>query len=519
MLDSLPLNCFQQVVKLLPQKDRVALTYVSHELYERTVVYLYRNICLNQKPEFQSDLDVTIHEWSLLNVPWSSNHEIEARNKLRFLLRSLESNIRLCDNIRSIHCSWHSPVPILTKIIALLGKYASKLEYFDGFLDNDIMCVLSVLAPRLKSLVVLPPQKVPQGRAPPEYYAKISSLIYHYDLSQITVLDLYAQACVSEIHLPKRMKVRELRLELRPDTFESESLVPYSRFLDTSALRHLHIISWYSVEDSNADLYDKWLLHDLHEFHEVRTLTLTSLHTNEEFLVRSFESFPHLERCTADYLLDARVSQQTMNRLQKAACSRNLKSLDVRFDLLSPPILSIDEPGENFVLKLNCPCSGCRQTYHEVVRKKYFPSSDKLRIKSFPDINARHFILQMFKLFPIVAHPLVLGKTPPIAYSHYSLQKLANKVNMLLGYDELNPRRLLEDDIQSLYYAHLHSMRKTFDYFSQAFQNLQYLTLNDIPTLVKPLDDYQRCNIPVFHSRDYRSNQVYELVSDESLFD
>lgn len=520
MIDCLPLNCFEQVVKFLPQEDIISLTYASRELYNRTVVYLYRNIHLNEKPEFKSDLELPkIHNWSLLCIPWSSSHKSSAERKLESLLRSFESNTKLCDNVRKILCSWHLAVPTLIRIISLLGRYATKLQYFEGYLDQEIMDALAILAPRLKSLVIAPPRKVPANKAMADYYKRMNSLIDHYDWSRISDLTLYATACVARPNVPNLLKIRSLHLHLRPDTIEEACLEPFYSLFDTTALEDLFITSWYKARDDEINLYEIWHLYEFHKFHNIKKLTLTSLQPDMEYLRGCFENYGRLEKLTVDYLLDATVDTSTIKCLRRAHCSQTLKCLDINTDMLSPPLLTIDESGDKFVPTMNCQCSDCRDTFSQIIRRKYFPSSEKLSINGFSDVNARHFTLQMFRLFPILPHPLIMGESPAIAYVTYSLQDHADKVNELLAYGKSHSRRITADDIRRLYYAHLHSLKKTFDYYLKSFPNLQYFTLNDIPTQITQVDEQQRCNIPVFYSQGYRSNQTYELVSDESLFD
>lgn len=520
MIDSLPLECFEQVVKRLSQEDKISLTYVSRESYHRTVAHLYRNLYLNNKPEFKSDLDThQAHHWSLLHIPWQSSHEEAAKSKLQLLLRSFESNTKLCNHIIQIRCAWHTHVPTLIKIIYLLGKYASKLRYFSGFLDQDVMCVLSVLAPRLSSLVIAPWTKVPEGKAPAEYYEKVTSLVYHYDWSKITSLTLYADAFSVIPSVTKPLKIRRLCLNLRPDTFNERPLHRYSTIFDINSLQELFIVSWYKANDQEADLYEEWRLYDFYEYHNLRMLTITSLRANQEYVRRCCESSPHLKILTVDFLFDAPVDSLTIKCMRDAQCSKTLECLDVRFEPLSAPLLSIDEAGERFVPKLTCQCNDCRETFNEVVRKVFFPNSEKLRIRGFNDINSRNFTLQMFKLMPILPHPLIMGNSPAIAYINRSLEDHADKMNELLRNDQSHSPTLTSSDVRKLYHAHVHSMKKTFDHFLQCFPNLHYLTLNDIPTQVKQFDEQQRCNIPVFYSQGYRSNQAYELVSDESLFE
>ena len=204
-----------------------------------------------------------------------------------------------------------------------------------------------------------------------------------------------------------------------------------------------------------------------------------------------------------------------------------MEYLDIKIEDLDTPLLTVvNDEISNFDIGITCKCDDCKRTAEEVIFKKYFPTKESYIIKDFHDIEQRNFILQMFKLFTIIPYSSGFDEYPSIGFYSRPLKAFVKKVNSLLFSDdekldkkESRAHEISEDDIIALYHMFLHSMRKNFDFFLPRFQNLEFLVLNDVPTKVIQYDEFQKCNVPIFHHYNYKSNQVYELINDESLFD
>lgn len=529
MLDQIPLNCYAGIVRFLSQDDKVALTQVSKVVYERTVPFLYRYLFLNRSPLVASDLDdsLGLTNWSLLRFPFSGykrqEHDlVQADRYFKLLVRSLECNVGLCHHIISIWCSWHIDVPTVVRLIGLLEKHGTTIQYFYQSLEMNIMEELSVIADRLRNLGVAPPSKLPVLNVPPGYCKTIDSLLTRYDWGIIRQLSLHVNASRFFSSKSKPLRIVGLTLNLRPDTFKQppdSTELPLFKVFDVGSLKELRILSWYEGNDRSLNIYRIWRLYDFHKFKNITSLSLRSLSANDEFLTICAQEFTRLKTIKVDFLFDAAVGRSTLNAFRRAQCSRTLKFIDIKFDPLDAPLVSIDNDQRNFILTYTCRCSDCRDTFKEVLLKKYFPSYDSLRIRSVTDANARNFILQMFKLFPILPYVHSIDVAPAFAYSTYRLEEHVDEVNKLLRYASSNGLPVTAEDIVRLYHAHIHSLKKTYDHFLSSFPKLEFLVLNDLPTRVVCFEHQQKCNIPLFYSKGYKSNQKYVLVEDESLFD
>lgn len=528
MIDSIPVEVFGKIALLLSQEDKISLTYVSRHIYDRTIPYLYGNLFLNEKPYYPSDLDNSLGTscWSVLyfsSVYDNNTAKLIARDKFALLVRSLqESPSKLCPLVKRVHCSWHLEYATLIELTRLLIAHGVNLQYFENFLDQNLSHLLASKGKQLFSLDITPPSILPAGPANNTYYGKMEVLLSQYNWDNIKSLTLHVNACTFFPHLQVPLKIRSLCLNLRPDTYDGTFLEqPYYKIFDTETLEELEVLSWYNAEETNLNLYELWNLHHFWEFHNIKELTILSLFENSAYLEKCFMSFSHLERIKIDYMFDIPFDPSIIEIMARSSSSETLKYIDVKFEELDPPLISvIQDEISLFNINLSCKCQVCSDTFHQVIVEKYFPTTDSLTIRHFQDIETRNFILQMFKLYPILPYTHYVDRYPAIGYNCKSLEDHASRINMLLGYNQRTKRRAITaKDIQRLYHAQIHSLKKSFNFFLQKFPNLQFLTLNDLPTKIIQVDDQQRCNFPIFYSKGYESNQIYQLVNDESLFD
>ncbi|QLG74525.1 hypothetical protein HG535_0G04080 [Zygotorulaspora mrakii] len=527
MIDKIPPELFPRIAKHISQDDKVSLTYCCRDVRMRIISSLYENLFLNEKPYFPSDLDANLgtNFWSVLCFQSryeTSINSTRGKRKLKILVRSLqESAFILCPLVKRVHCSWHLDTAILFKLIKLLMTYGTSLQYFSNILEEQISRLLLPKASQLRSLDVVPPFKIPAGRADSIYYGRMEVLLSKYNWENINELTLHVNGCTFFPHLNKPLKIKSLCLNLRPDTFAGSFFEqPYYSIFDTDALEELEILSWYHTNESTANLYDTWNLPQFWEFSNIKSLTMLSLVANESFLCTCFQKFNLLERLKVDYMFDIPISTRTIEILARSKASKTIKYIDIKFDSLQIPIFSLNPVDtSSFRINLNCQCHDCKQTFNDIIIQKIFPTNDSLSVRNPNDDSSRSYYFHVFKLTSILPYTHFIDRTPAISYHCTSLQEHASDINYLLKKDGANESRYVnENDVLRLYHAHIHSLKKTFDFFLNHFISLDFLTLNDLPTKVFQVDELQRSNVPIFYSKGYSSNQIYELVTDESLF-
>ncbi|CCF56856.1 hypothetical protein KAFR_0B05610 [Kazachstania africana CBS 2517] len=539
MLSKVPPEIFRRITCLISQEDKVALTYVSKKVYNLTLPSLYENLFLNERYYFPSDLDNSLgtHIWSVLYFPFIEEVDPEAivprhvklaNDKFRLLLRSLnEGRERLCHLIKRVHCTWHLNERTMALFIYLLNKYAPNLIVFENFIRNEITMKLLDKASTLETLNISPPNILPKEPADEKYFTKMRNIIQLYNFDNIQDLTIHVNARSFFRNIGTPMRIKSLSLNLRTDTYDSEgldNLAPYSQIFDIASLEELEILSWYNSDDSDLDLYEMWGLNEFWEFNNIKILSLFSLFANNDFLRGCIKHFECLSRFKIDFMFDTSIDRSVFDLMARSPCADNLEYIDVKFEELSEPLLSIEQDEiSKFHVNTNCQCDTCTETVNEIILQKYFPNEESFLIKDFHDVESRNFILQMFKLYPILPYSHFFDLYPSIGYYSKTLESHVDFINELLRKRNdvigTSSTQLMVSDVIRVYHAYMHSMRKSFDYFLQRFPKLTYLTLNELPTKVIQFDEVQRCNIPIFYTRDYKSNQVYELVNDESLFD
>lgn len=534
MLDSLPGEIFNRVTSLISQEDKVSLTYVSRKVYSLTIPSLYRNLYLNERYYFASDYDNSLgtHLWSVLyftyvketnpNSAVSRQSEV-ATGKFRCLIRSLsESPFKLCTLIKKVHCTWHLDEHAMYDFIEILHKYAINLISFDNFIRNEISDALLPMAKRLHSLNVRPPAILPDTTPDLEYFKYLREMISQYRFSQIDDLTLHVNACSFFRGIKKPLKITTLCINLRNDTYASEgleNLAHYYDIFDVNTLKELEILSWYSGDDE-LDLYRMWNLREFWMFKNIENLALFSLFASNEFLDGCVRNFDKLRRLKVDFIFDTPVDKAVIDTMARMPCAKTIDYIDIKFEELAPPLLSIEQEDiTEFQINISCKCEDCLHTINDIIYKKYFPTPQSLVVKDFHDVEAKNFHLQMFKLYPILPYSHNVGIYPSIGFYCKPIEDHAKSVTELLRVSSNNNEvTVTKDEIICIYHTYMHSLKKTFDYFVRMFPKLAYLSINELPTEVIQFDEQQKCNIPIFYYNNYKSNQVYELINDESLF-
>lgn len=541
MIDKLPEEIWERVLSFLAQEDKTTLAYVSKTVHEKITPSLYENIYLNERYYFPSDYDNSLgtHKWSVLYITY--NEAIaqdgraiatQAKEKFQLLVRSLkESPERLCPLIKRIHCTWHLDHPTLIALFAQLNKFDHNLIHFESFIKGDINPYLWEHADTLQSLNLTPPDILPNIEAADAQYFKLTrNIVNKYNMDQIQNLTLHVNPLSFFTKGSNPLKIRSLCLNLREDTLNAEPVdeaVHYYDVFDKETLMELEMLSWYSENSADVDIYSHWKLEEFYEFKNIRDLTFLSLFANDDYIKGCIINFTKLKKLKVDFMFDTPISKATMDLMGKSPCAKTIEYLDIKIEDLDTPLLTVvNDEISNFDIGITCKCDDCKRTAEEVIFKKYFPTKESYIIKDFHDIEQRNFILQMFKLFTIIPYSSGFDEYPSIGFYSRPLKAFVKKVNSLLFSDdekldkkESRAHEISEDDIIALYHMFLHSMRKNFDFFLPRFQNLEFLVLNDVPTKVIQYDEFQKCNVPIFHHYNYKSNQVYELINDESLFD
>lgn len=530
MLDSLPVEVIEKVVSYLPQRDRVSLVLVCKPLYHKVVPSLYRNLYLNVKPYCHSDLDPTLGSfWSVLY--YSHKNEHKADEKFECLVRSLEESPHICSLVRRIHCTWHLKKETLYKLADIITKNGINVTHFENFLQMDIADRISKIGVQLTSLDLPPPKTLPADHIPISYLEKLKKLTDAYNMQNVTSLTIYIDPTYffpNHHPLKHKLRIKNLCLSLRGDGYKPDAFplnrLKYSDIFDTEYLEQLSILSWY--EDEQVDLYETFHLYELLEFTNIKEFSLLSLFPNDHFLVQCIKKFHALERLKLDYMFDHPISKDVVDIMARSPCAATLQYLDVRLEELDPYIITIyQDEVSYFELNQVCKCEFCKQVFRDIVFKKYFPNQSSLAINSFEDVKSRHVLIQLFRLYPIIPYAQFVDKSPGIAFRARELEAFVIKTNELLNSKflfysyEKDENPVTAQNIIDVYHAHLHSMRRTYDFFLQRFHSLKFLTVNEVPTMVMNTTDGQKHNIPVFYNCNYQSNQVYEVVNDESLFD
>lgn len=554
MLDKLPYEIFEQIACKITQEDKVSLAYVSKRLYKLIVPFIYRNIFLNETYHVSGDYDNSFGTcyWSVLTFPFInedddtnienqiSNKEL-AKRKFGYLVRSLaESPSRLGPLINRIRCTWHLDEDVMSDLLELLSRYGSNVKFVDQFVRQSVNDGLKSLSNQLKTLTLTPPTIIPTHESVrSSYLDRIDHLYLKCDLTQLEKLSVHVNALKYFRSLKTPMKIKSLVLNLRPDTLSlpryddtSENLneIQYSDIFDTSALKQLEILSWYSRDDIPSaneggpdSLYTKWGLEGFWKFIKLENLSLASLVYNEYFLKGCLVAFHDLRRLKLDYMGQFEFDVSLIRFLSKQKCGEKLQRFDIHCELNHQLFFPT---ADNPLMRLNfdnfCPCSRCKDTIHEVILKKIFPETRQKLIKNPSKFQARNFLYHMFFQYKIMPYTNIIEEIPAMGWDCVPIETFVRNFNKNLQetnkIGKTSSNNITREDAIRLYHLYLHYLKDVFNVFEQSLPDLEYLTINGIPTKIVQVDELQSCAEPLFYNEGYKSNTVYELVDSESLF-
>ncbi|SCU86245.1 LANO_0C07228g1_1 [Lachancea nothofagi CBS 11611] len=519
MLMNLPVDIWDGVAQYLTQEDKVSLTYVSSSVRFAILPILYRNLFLNEKPCMHSDSDPLLgNYWSVLNIQ-EARYE-DADRKLAALIRTLSESPLLASYLDIVHCTWHLDVALLKELLEVLVRQAGNLRQFRNFLRMELVDELKALGPQLHALDLPPPAVLPQKRVSSLYLSTLAALIPHYSFENVTYLNIYMDpGLFFSNYAPNapKLRLRELGLSLRGDTYDAScfktSRLTYSDVFDTRYLEKLTILSWYETDD--VDIYEKYHLFELLEFVNLRELTFMSFFANDDYLRHCLQTFTQLRRLKLDYMFGHTIKQGLIELLAQSPESQTLQYLDIKFRQLDPYLVTVNHGSVSyFEINETCICSSCHEVLQNIIYRKIFPTQSSLHIKSFEDVPKRDIITRIISVSPIVPYTQFVDSRPGLSFVQDPVEDDAQIINKALGKSVLTA-----GDIIKVYHAHLHSLKRTFNYFLQRFPNLKFLNVNDVPTSVNEGPGGQRYNEPVYNGKGYHTNQVYEVIDDESLFD
>ncbi|KAM3160966.1 F-box domain-containing protein [Lachancea thermotolerans] len=523
MLDDLPLEIIECVARYLPQGDRIHLTYVSSRLRSKVLPIIYRNIYLNETPCAPSDADPLLgNDWSCLSIP--RPHFQYADSKLKALTRSLERSSLLSSYVEVVYCTWHLDLGILRRFLAVLVRKAHNLREFRNFLHLELATDLKAVGSRLRSLDLPPPGILPQKLVSKSYLSLLSDLVRHSQLDSLTSLNIYLDPgifCSNYAPGMRKLRLRKLGLSLRGDKYSRSCFkaprLAYSDIFDPNYLEKLTILSWHEKQD--IDIYEQYHLFELLDFKNLKELTLMSFFANDSFLRECIRSFGQLRRLKLDYMFGHSLGSNIIELLAQSPSQKTLHYLDLKFWELDPYLVTIEQ-GRRSRFEINeiCKCESCKDVFRNIIRKKLFPSQSALNIQSIEDVTKRDIITKIISVDPIVPYARFVDTRPGMLFVEDPVLGNARTINKALGVAESSESAFTRSDIVRVYHAHVHSMKRTFDYFLQKFPSLKFLSVNDVPTMVCEGPGGQHYNMPVFNSAGYLSNQIYEVVDEESLF-
>lgn len=368
--------------------------------------------------------------------------------------------------------------------------------------------------------------------------------------------------------LNQRLQITDLKLHWRREFYSPRffqklnrkvPLRKLSEVFDIRSLKVLTIVSWdESLMDREIEM-----IKEFKAFVYLEDLSLISIKQDIKVLVSLFHELVNLRRLKMDFLYDY-IPEATSPHILSAillTCKR-LQFIDIRFEGVDPPIITLDETNR-FKLRQKCSCKHCVHVFENILKGKIFINAEDYIIGDLHDIGAKD-IFKMMRYLTLLPYSKACDRYPSVRTQPMNLSEFVKRMNDNLfiyrqsrsnAFNTVVPhttnarpanntdtgrqigRNIFDregayyvvdqlpadpgtelqrattevdlsltcDDVVDCYHTLIHHYRSTYLTFLIGFSELQFLMLNDIPTMVVESNG-ERIFEPVFYHRGYTSN-------------
>ncbi|AET39955.1 SCF ubiquitin ligase complex subunit DAS1 Ecym_5182 [Eremothecium cymbalariae DBVPG len=540
-LERLPDELIQEIFSHLPQGERLKLCLINRRCHEIAMHLLYSRIYLNDSNVVKSDyMDLAVN-WTILYIPSFLQEEDSrkvANEKLKKLISTFRSNSKTLNMVQWVRVNWDLNPALQKTVLSLLCNRSKSLHRLENVTDpdcNDIVALGIMSRKNLTSFDMAPPNSLPERPVSDSYMPSLSKYLRRRiscKLSHMTLFMDPVQLFNCIYPLEHKLQIKDLKLHWRREFYPHKEfklrrnipLMKLSEVFDIRALKVLTIISWHESL-SNRELQ---MLHEFEDFENIEDLSLIAVAQDNLVLIGLFNRLTNLKRLKMDFL-ENYVSQATKPEifLSILISCKKLQFLDIRFDALDSPIISVHN--DRYQILRKCNCTKCEKTHEEIICGKIFYYADDIKASEVEELSPKD-IFTMMRLQSLLPYSKACDSYPSVRTQPMNMDQFVQIMNQSMiqyrksrgqlkdvpvGIDgELDfdaALRLLphapftKQDVIDCFHTLIHHYQRTYITLLSEFPLLRFLMLNDIPTMIVE-ENSERIPHPVFFHEGYVSN-------------
>ena len=335
--------------------------------------------------------------------------------------------------------------------------------------------------------------------------------------------------------LEHKLQIVDLKLHWRrefydPKYFKTRLRTPpftkLSDIFEVRTLKTLTVISWNEVLIPS----ELQMIKDFKDFIHLEDLSLISIKQNFDVLVSLFYNLNNLKRLKMDFLEDflPDATNPEIFLTILLVCKR-LQFIDMRFEAMDPPIISVHDG--KYMLNQKCYCSNCSHVFENILKRKLFLFPEDEYFSDSYEFAAKD-IFKMMRVLSLLPYSKACDCYPSVRTQPMNLDEFVRKMNQYIFIYRQNKAQLVpleehdqdmdkvfleyaclrlphepltSEDVISCYHALMHHYKATYVAFLRGFPELRFLMLNDIPSVVVE-EDNERIFQPIFYHEGYESN-------------
>lgn len=430
-----------EIFSSLPQRDRLSLCLVNKRCNRLATKLIYRKVYLNDSNVVRSDfMDLAIN-WTFLSIPSflpeDESREI-ANSKLKMLIDTFKKNILNLESVEWIRINWDLDSFLQKDILTLLctkGKSLKRLENITDASCNDIIANGEISKRQVTSFDMAPPNSLPELPVPPNYIPNLKQYLNQRISSRLSHMTLFIDPMKLFNYLyplKGKLQIVDLKFHWRREFYPNEYFINkiqkvplknLSEIFDTRTLKILTVISW------NESLLPREIemIKNFKEFINLQDISLISIKQDTNLLVPLFENLKKLKRIKMDFLEDY-IPETTNPKIFLTILTncKNLEFIDIRFEGMDTPIISIKE--NRFELQQKCFCSKCDYIFNSILKKKIFLFPEDRYLTDIHDLAAKD-LFKMMRYLSLLPYSKACDTYPSVRTQPMNLKEFVSKMN------------------------------------------------------------------------------------------
>lgn len=532
VLEKLPIELQYHVIYMLcDQKDLVNLSVVSKKFYKLATKSLYSKIYLNDSCIESSNVCDLAPAWTWLPLTEKSNNDDEteeANEKFKLLLRSIEENKELCNNVIQVRLNWDLDIKLQVEFVRILTSHSKSLKILENITDPMLSDVIldKKYSSNLISLDLPPPNTLPSLDIDYDYLPWLETTLQERlrlaNITNIKCLTVFMDPVLlfnKVIKLDKKLEIESFKIHCRADAYPTQLYSGNNIFkkelkdvFDVKYLKELTIISWFDQYFSPERIFkfQQW-----REFRYLQDITMIAVTFDDKLISDILNNCFMIKRLKLDFSQPQRdIGKESLIYQSIFNHSKTIEFLDIKLSIKNK-IINLDLRTLKIVLRIICPCGNCQDlALKEIFGTKILPLESDFLVTSD---NFQHFpkidFFTFFATSSLSPYSKAIDRYPAVKTGPDDIKVLLERFNEENS-DREHFKPLVENDFYILYNCLIHNMKQDMEPFIN-FPNLKFMVLNDI-AFIYEIENELKFPKPLFYNDKFETNFDKNIILDKN---